>query len=174
LRYSTKEVPGIMTIDKETLAYRNSRGITALELMVVLSIVGLTFLFSLPGMASYRDSIELNEAVTQVAGHMALARQKAVTQHNDFIFVFTSDSEYTILDDENSNGAQDPGEKTLGPYKLPGTVHVTYLTPGPSFAFSPSGMLRQPGQQVAVDFKNANGTTKGVTVWASGSIEIRT
>jgi type II secretory pathway pseudopilin PulG len=157
-----------------TFIRRDSRGITALELLVVLSIVGLTFLFSLPGMAGYRDSIELNQAVSQVAGHMALARQKAVTEHNDFMFVFTNDVEYFLLDDDNSNGAQDPGEKTLGPYRLPGTVHVTDLVPGSSFSFSPSGMLRQAGQQVAVDLTNANGTTKGVTVWTSGSIEIRT
>ena len=47
----------------------NSRGITALELIVVLSVVGLTFLFSLPGVSSYRDSVELNQAITQVASH---------------------------------------------------------------------------------------------------------
>jgi Tfp pilus assembly protein FimT len=131
------------------------------------------FLFSLPSMASYRDSIELNQAVTQVAGHMALARQKAVTEHNDYIFIFTNDVEYTLVDDENSNGAQDPGERTLGPYRLPGTVHVTVMAPGSTVSFSPSGMLRQAAQQVAVDLTNANGTTKGVTVWPSGSIEIR-
>jgi Tfp pilus assembly protein FimT len=162
-----------MTAISGTRLYQNSRGITALELVVVLSIVGLTFLFTLPGMASYRDSIELNQAVTQVAGHMALARQKAVTEHNDFIFVFISDAEYTLVDDENSDGVQDPGEEVLGPYQLPGTVRVSSLAPGSSFSFSPSGMLRQATQQVALDLTNANGTTKGVMVWASGSIEIR-
>jgi Tfp pilus assembly protein FimT len=162
-----------MTSRVDTRFFQNSRGITALELVVVLSVIGLTFLFSLPGMASYRDSIELNQAVTQLAGHMALARQKAVTEHNDFMFIFSSDVEYTLLDDQNSNGVQDPGERTLGPYKLPGTVRVTVLVPGSTFSFSPSGMLRQATQQVAVDLTNANGTTKGVTVWTSGSIEIR-
>ena len=162
-----------MTAGTGTIIGLDTRGITALELIVVLSIVGLTFLFSLPAMAGYRDSIELNQAVSQVAGHMALARQKAVTEHNDFMFVFTNDLEYFLLDDDNSNGSQDPGERTLGPYRLPGTVHVTDIGPGSSFSFSPSGMLRQEDQQVTVDLTNANGTTKGVTIWASGSIEIR-
>ena len=153
--------------------WRNSRGITAVGLVSVLSIVGLTFLFSLPGMASYRDSIELNQAVTQVAGHMALARQKAVTEHNEYVFTFNSNVEYTLLDDENSNGVQDPGEAVMGPYRLPGTVRVAQLVPGQSLAFLPSGMLGPAAPQVTVNLRNANGTTKGVTVWASGSIEIR-
>jgi type II secretory pathway pseudopilin PulG len=153
--------------------WRNSRGITAHGLIVVLSIVGLTFLFSLPGTASYRDSIELNQAVTQVAGHMALARHKALTEHNEYVFTFTSDVEYTLLDDENSNGVQDPGEAVMGPYRLPGTVRVTHPVPVQSVVFMPSGMLGSGAPEVTVDLTNANGTTKGVTVWTSGSIEIR-
>ena len=150
----------------------DSRGITALELIVVLSVVGLTFLFSLPGMASYRDSVELNQAVTQMAGHLGLARQKAVTEHNDYVLTFFSDTEYALLDDDNSNGAADAGEKQLGPYTLPGTAHVTNLTPPSSVSFSPSGMLGNPIQQVAIELTNANGTARGLTVWPSGSIDM--
>jgi Tfp pilus assembly protein FimT len=150
----------------------DTRGITALELIVVLSVVGLTFLFSLPGVASYRDSVELNQAVTQVASHLALARQKAVTEHNDYILTFVSDTEYSLLDDDNGNGAVDAGERQLGPYELPGMAKVTHLAPGPSVTFSPSGMLGGSIQQVSVEITNANGTTKGLTVWPSGSIEM--
>jgi len=162
-----------MTREGITSQFRNSKGITALELVIVLSVVGLTFMFSLPGMASYRDSVELNEAVTQVAGHLALARHKAVAEHNDYVLTFTGDEEYTLLDDENSNGVQDPGEPVHGPYRLPGTVRVTLIAPVSSVRFSPSGMLWQANQQVAVEMTNNNGTTKGVIVWPSGSIELR-
>jgi type II secretory pathway pseudopilin PulG len=150
----------------------DTAGITALELIVVLSVVGLTFLFSLPGVASYRDSVELNQAVTQVASHLALARQKAVTEHNDYMLTFLSDTQYTVLDDDNSNGLKDAGEKELGPYELPGMARVTYLAPGSTVTFSPSGMLGNPTLQVTVEITNGNGATKGLTVWPSGSIEL--
>jgi type II secretory pathway pseudopilin PulG len=151
----------------------DSRGITALELLVVLSVIGLTFLFTLPGVASYRDSAELNQAVTQVAGHLALARQKAVTEHNDYVLSFISDTEYLLLDDDNCNGTADGGEKQLGPYRLPGTAQVTFLAPGSVITFSPSGMLGNATPQVSLELTNAKGTTKGVAVWPSGSIDIR-
>lgn len=137
-----------------------------------MSIVGLTFLFSVPGMTSYRDSVELNQAVTQVASHLALARQKAVTEHNDYVLIFSNDSEYMLLDDENCNGTADGGEKQLGPYSLPGTAQVTHFAPGSSVTFSASGMLANPSKQVVLELTNAKGTTKGITVWPSGSIDM--
>lgn len=140
----------------------------------MLSVVGLTFLSSLPRVASYRDSVELSQAATQVASHLALARQKAATEHNDFVLTFINDNEYVLLDDENRNGVADSGEKQLGPYKLPGAAHVTYLAPGSSVTFSPSGMLGKPVKQVALELTNANGATRGLTVWPSGSIDMHT
>jgi Tfp pilus assembly protein FimT len=150
----------------------NSRGITALELIVVLSVVGLTFLFSLPGVNSYRDSVELNQAVTQVASHLALARQKAVTEHNDFVVMFINDTEYFVLDDQNCNGSADGGERQLGPFSLPGSAQVTFLAPDSNVGFSASGMLANPTQQVSLQLTNAKGTTREITVWPSGSIDM--
>jgi len=150
----------------------DARGITALELVVVLSVLGLTFLFSLPSVASYRDSVDLNQAVTQVASHLALARQKAVAEHNDYLLTFTSDEEYYVLDDDNCNGAAEPGEKILGPYRLPGVARVTCMVPSGSVAFSPSGILSAPIGQVDIEITNAKGTTRRLTVWPSGSIEM--
>jgi len=145
---------------------------TALELVVVLSVLGLTFLFSLPGVAGYRNSVKLNQAATQVAGHLALARQKAVAEQNDYVLIFASDSEYFILDDDNCNGTSDAGEKRIGPFRLPGTARVSYLSPGGSVPFSPSGMLDVPFGQVEVEITNPRGDTRRVTVWPSGSIRI--
>jgi P pilus assembly chaperone PapD len=86
--------------------------------------------------------------------------------------MFVNDTEYVLLDDQNCNGVVDGGEKQLGPYKLPGSAEVSYFAPGSTVTFSASGMLANPSQQVALQLTNAKGTTKGITVWASGSIDM--
>ncbi|MGH9885164.1 MAG: pilus assembly FimT family protein, partial [bacterium] len=67
-------------ITRLTDAERDARGFTIMELMVVVSIIGVLSILAFPRMQTFMDAQETKETATQMAGVLELARSRAVTE----------------------------------------------------------------------------------------------
>jgi type IV fimbrial biogenesis protein FimT len=85
-------------------------GFSLLELMIAIALMAIISAFAAPKMADYMAERRLRGAARMVMSDLMMARQRAVSQNNAFRVIFTGDHTYTILDDDNGNGASDAGE----------------------------------------------------------------
>ena len=60
-----------------------SEGMTLVELLVVLGVIGLIVGMSVPALAGYAKQVRLKAAIRQVVGLVSLARSLAISSHED-------------------------------------------------------------------------------------------
>lgn len=91
------------------LPTRRRRGVTLVELVVVLSIIGL--LATMVAVRLSRPALRRAHATAAFADAMTEARNIASEREIDVIVTLDTDSrEFLIHEDVNGNGRQDPGE----------------------------------------------------------------
>ena len=89
----------------------DQRGLTAMELMVVLVVVAILGFAAYPYLSNFREVMLVKGAVEQTAAGIRLARQFAITQGSNHCIEFGS-GQYRIRKADNSpacNGAVVPG-----------------------------------------------------------------
>ena len=145
-------------------------GFTLLELMMVVAIMGILSAIATPNLMYYMAERRLNGAARMVMSDLMAARQKAVTQNNKFKVFFnaTNHHEYTILDDDNGNGAADTGEATEVRDIRRDYYDVTF-TASADPIFYPRGTAS--GTTVTVT-SSRTGVSKVVTVALNGRVKI--
>lgn len=81
---------------------RNTRGLTFLEIMIVVVIVGVLMALALPNMSGPRESMALRGASRDIAAGGKLARQIAITQGSQTMLVLRpEDKKWQIIFDIN-------------------------------------------------------------------------
>ncbi len=89
----------------------NKKGFTLLELMIALAVMGIIAAIAAPNFSYYMAERRLNGAARMVMSDLMMARQKAVSQNNQFKVFFNTDHHgYRILDDDNGDGSTTTGE----------------------------------------------------------------
>ncbi len=90
---------------------KNDRGMTLVELIVVMIIVGLLIAVAIPNFSAWRKNYQIRAESERVYMDLILARSTAIKNNNDVIVTFNeANDSYTILDDTNNNGSADSGE----------------------------------------------------------------
>jgi prepilin-type N-terminal cleavage/methylation domain-containing protein len=99
------------------------RGFTALELLVVLAVFGILLSTSYGGIQGLVQSHRLTGATNQVVTHMRLARERAVSEGNDFVVTFRANmNDYQVWDDEGSDAVFGPDDVRRTFPMPPGTL----------------------------------------------------
>lgn len=114
---------------------RSRQGYTITELMVGVAIIGILAVASAPNIASYLRSQGAASGTEQLSAHIRMARSRAILEGNDYLVVFDSNNQYTIVDDDGggqgipgavgfeaanrNNGSADADERVMGPFALP-------------------------------------------------------
>ena len=112
------------------------RGYTLIELMVVISIIGLVLAIGTPGIVRFIRHYQSRDAAQIVSGVLRQARSRAIHERNNYVVFFNlSNNSMFLLDDDGGgngnpdnpqfnpvnrgNGQLDAGERIYGPYELP-------------------------------------------------------
>ena len=89
----------------------NERGFTAMEIMIVLGIVGLTIAASWGSIQGMIQQNRLTGATNQMVTHLRLAREKAVAEGNNYIVTFRlGANDYQVWDDEGNDVLLGPND----------------------------------------------------------------
>lgn len=120
----------------KSVCKRSTRGFTLVEMMVVISVLGLVLAIGTPPLIEFLRHSQSSDSAQLVAGIMRKARSRAIYEKNEYVVFFDiANSRLTILDDDGGgngnpsdpafdptnrgNGRPDSGEIVMGPYTLP-------------------------------------------------------
>ena len=157
-------------------------GFTLLEMMIVLIIGGVLTAIAIPAFSKWAPKYRVNGAARQVFSEMMAARAKAISESNNYVISFdTGNNSFTIHDDDNSDGAEDPGEatKTVNiPDAYPGIEYgsssgddVTFSGTPPSVTFKKSGLANKNGT-VYLKPEGGTGLERRITVLLTGRVRL--
>lgn len=143
-------------------------GYSLIELVTVLGILSIVFLFSQSWLISQVPKWRLNGATRQVVSDFMATKTHAVTQGNKHRITFLDGHRYSILDDDNNNGRPDPSE-----HVAIHDIHIDYedvmLTTTNHPIFHPRGTA---SNLATVTLSNSAGT-KVITVGITGRVTIK-
>ena len=145
-------------------------GFTLVELMIVLVIMGIVSAIAAPNFMHYMAERRLNGAARMVMSDLMAARQKAVSHNNEFkVFFNASNRQYTLLDDDDNDGAADTGEATEVRDMQIDYYDVT-LSASANPIFTPRGTSTN-GTKVTLTSSRTGGTKYVKTAW-TGRVKI--
>ena len=133
-----------------------------------MSILFMVAVLSQTWLTSQLPTLRLNGATRQVVSDFMGAKMQAVTQGNKHRVTFLDDQQYTILDDDNSNGKPDPGERLVTRDIQTDYVDVT-LTSTNNPIFHPRGTASNLG---TVTLKNSAGS-QSISVGITGRVKVQ-
>lgn len=94
----------------------NNSGVTLLELMVTVTIIGILSAVALPVCQPLILRYKLNSGTRNLSANLLWARLRAISQQNNFVVRFYTpdtdgDYKYEIFSDDNYNGVRDQEEE---------------------------------------------------------------
>jgi type IV fimbrial biogenesis protein FimT len=119
---------------------KKETGFTLIELMIVISIIGLLTTAFAYSYQVYMPRYRLNSAARELQSALQLARLSAVRQQVPIAVTFDvpTDSFQMFMDGGATPGFLDPGEQVLKQYVNPPGVHFSAPVLG-GFRFNPRG-----------------------------------
>lgn len=119
---------------------REESGLTLLELMVTLAVVGIMAAIAAPSLAKVIPHVKLNSAASQLTNDLNIARYRGISGNFKTRVVFdTGNSTYTRWLDKNRNGAFDAGEQDIVNRDMPSGVTFVVASTAPYVQFDPTG-----------------------------------
>lgn len=117
------------------------KGLTIIELVVVMCILGIMVLISIPNIGRWLPRYRLRSAIRDVASNMQLARLGAIKDNNEWAIQFNTGSQtYTILSDDGADDTWGTGDEVghKGDF-APWTLSTRSLTVYPTVSFGDNG-----------------------------------
>ena len=150
---------------------RGERGVSLLELLVVVGLVVIISSFAVIGIARARASINLQNSMRVLSGHMEKARLDAIRRHGSAIVEFTQAGTYKVTMDFDGSGVT-----STRTYKLADGVGAVISAASdndyPIVDFNWRGRTTQC--YMAFQLQNSRGEATTLSVTNAGDITIDT
>lgn len=144
-----------------------------MELMIVVSIMGLMIAVSVPAFGKFMQSWRLQGDAGEVAASLRHARAIAVSKNIDVIFIFDQTTgEYFYHQDANGSGTADAGEITSPMRDLSPGVTIDEYTMGQQWiTFGPKGNTPDGG---TIILRNGRDATRMIRIFSgTGNIIVQ-
>src|SRR4030042_829050 len=140
----------------------NKRGITLMELVIVMAIIAMGAVLMVPNIAGWLPNYRLRSATRDIVSTMRVAQIKAVTSNVDYRVSFNDGDKSYILQRQTTSGINvfvDEGSTQ----DLPSGITYDSITFGgdPYVTFKPNSTAVAGGSVV---LKNTRGTQKRISV----------
>jgi type II secretory pathway pseudopilin PulG len=141
---------GCMNLQQLNHPVTRTRGITLVEILLVISVLAIVMAFALPAADTAAARAELKAAVENLEYSVGTARNVARMTESSIsleIESFPGDEPQTI---NFSYPGQNPGKRgpDINPYRLPEGIEL--VSDLDRFVFDPRGMVEQPGRILLV------------------------
>lgn len=138
----------------------NKKGVTLIELIVVMVIIGILAAFFVPNIGAWLPSYRLRSGARDIVSTMRSAQMKAVSTNQAYRVSFTLPSSY-ILQYQNTGGAWvDEGITQT----LPSGISISVITiAGNNAVFNPNSTSSTGG----LTLRNSKGTQSRLTLTSS-------
>lgn len=133
----------------------NKRGVTLLELIIVMVIIGIGATLLAPGIGSWIPTYRLRGATRDVVSMLRTAQMKAVSINTDYQVRFPSANSY-ILEYQTTAGWVADGTQQA----LPTGVQFTSFPPGSRFLFNPNSTATTG----SLTLTNTKGSTRTISL----------
>lgn len=144
-----------------------ARGFTLLELIIVLSLVGILASISVVSHGRMRPALDLYAAARQVLMDLKIVRMRAIVDSVNHRAFFPEGAHEYRLQRRGRTDYEDVGEPISLP---PGIVVVKCTASGGGIAFRPRGSAGTFG---TITLANADGQTRQVIVDIAGRIRVQ-
>lgn len=150
---------------------RNTKGFSLLELMVVITIMGLLLGLSVPALARYLQNWRLNAEADEIAMMMRAARSAAIMKNTTTVFQFDAQaSTYGYFEDLDGDGNHDDSEYQNEASLPQGLVINRHTLTNTRLAFGPRGNCNESG---SITVSNTNYRERTIVVFGgTGNIRV--
>jgi Tfp pilus assembly protein FimT len=145
---------------------------TLLELLIMLTVMGLVLAASAPGMRSTMEAYRLDGSAREFTSRVFMSRQMAVRDKTPYVLAIDpANDRYLAFGDTDEDGIRDPGEPQIGPYQLDDGISLVNVSwTGNRMTFFPNGRASETGD---VQIADGNGRTKTIRVHSTtGNAEV--
>lgn len=146
-------------------------GFTLVEMMIVISIVGVLAMVSVPAFGKYMQSWRLNGEANEIASYLRAARNAAIAKNIDAILVFdTVNNAFYYIEDTDRDGTRGIDEYQSGTQVLgSGITYDSFTTPQKWVTFGPKGNTIDGG---AIILKNRLNNTRTIRIFSGTGIVV--
>lgn len=123
----------------------DTRGVTAVELMITVGIIGLMALVTIPLVGELLPSTRVKGAAEQVASAIRLARQEAITRNQTTCLNLDATAGTMTITLASGSSCSPGGASIKGPDTIVNGATIVISTGSSSPSFSPTGAVSPAG-----------------------------
>jgi len=145
---------------------KKNRGFTLMELMIVIAIIAIMASIAIPNFIGWLPERRLDAGAQDILQGLQKSRSKAIMTNRNVIVTFdAAANSFIAFVDEDANGAQEAGERTVVDSDMPAGVVFDEPGFGAAVTFNNRGI---PSTSGVLTLLNNNGNGRSIELYLSG------